>query len=312
MPDASGKRAALTVHLMGGLGNQLFQYAFGRRLALLNDAELWLDARGYQMQLPLDQTTGLRTVEVGDFNIAAKIIYPGEILIERSARRRIRKIVDFGLRLAETGKPYHARREVEEPEENAFRFDPAVTNRRFSGSLSVRGFWQSERYFCEIESVLRKELCLRTELPRMAQDLIPNMRASSSVAVHVRHGDNATPTAALGMLPRAYYEEAMRAVSQLVTDPVFYVFSDDVAWAAEYLGHAGRFVYVSRVEKVRSSTDQFLMSCCRHHIIANSTFSWWGAWLGKKDGQIVFAPRRYYQNVDRPNPDLYPGDWRLL
>jgi len=71
-------------------------------------------------------------------------------------------------------------------------------------------------------------------------------------------------------------------------------------------------VYVSHNDETRDYEDLRLMSICKHHVLANSTFSWWGAWLGKKPGQIVYAPRRYYQNVDRPNPDLYPDTWRLL
>lgn len=312
MLENRGPHPSLTVHLMGGLGNQLFQYAFGRRLALVNGANLWLDAKGYQERPAPSQNTNWRACELGDFNIQAKIAYSTDVADKSVMRRRIHKVLRLGSRLVEKRKPYYDRGEIVEPTRNAFRFDPAVANRKFTGSLSIRGFWQSERYFRDIESILRKDLSWRVEPPSTARDLAAELRASSSVAVHVRHGDNAAPTAALGVLPHGYYDTAMRAISEEISKPAFFVFSDDITWARRFLGTGPQLVYLSDGNSGRGSTDLFLMASCRHHITANSTFSWWGAWLGKKEGQIVYAPRRYYQNLDRPNPDLYPQGWRLL
>lgn len=312
MVEGPRPQSRLVVHLMGGLGNQLFQYAFGRRLALLNGADLWLDARGYGEPNSVGQYAELRTYEIGDYNIQAKVLHRGDIELTGLIGRRALKLMRLRTRWVERRRPYYDRHEIEEPLENAFRFDPAVANRRFRGTLFVRGFWQSERYFQDIEDILRRDLTPRIELPGVPRDLQRQLASKSSVAVHVRHGDNASTSTALGVLPHSYYEMAMEAISRELPAPRFFVFSDDIAWAQDFLGTSSKLTYVSSTGRKPSSTDLCLMACCRHHITANSTFSWWGAWLGKKEGQIVYAPRRYYQNIDRPNPDFYPPGWRLL
>ncbi len=314
MRSAWAGPSALTVHLMGGLGNQLFQYAFGRQLSLANNAELWLDATGYGQPGRRDAKTGVRECELWDYNIKARIMTSRDYKEGRGELwRKSRKLVEIGLRIVDKCRPYYARHEIIEPPRSSFRFDPAIANRKFSGTLSIRGFWQSERYFREIGDVLRTELSLRVEPPTSAQKLAARMGTTTSVAIHVRHGDNATTVAAaLGVLPRRYYETAMRAIAAEVTEPRYFIFSDDISWAADLLGFGQHLTYVSGSHGGRSSTDLYLMACCRHHIVANSTFSWWGAWLGKKEGQIVYAPERYFLNIDVPNADFYPSGWRLI
>jgi len=210
-------------------------------------------------------------------------------------------------------KPYYLRREIVEPEENHFRFDSRVHQIAFRGAVSVRGFWQTEKYFADISEVLRKELVVRHEMTGRDLKLAKALQDTVSVCVHVRHGDNANRIAALlGVLPRQYYLSAVEDLNRELASPHYFVFSDDISWARELLPRDMRVTYVEHNRGARSHEDLRLMSLGKHHIIANSTFGWWGAWLGKKGGQIVYAPRRYYQNVDRPNPDLYPAHWRLL
>ena len=140
-----------------------------------------------------------------------------------------------------------------------------------------------------------------------------SIRTSTSAAIHVRHGDNASTIAAkLGVLPRRYYEQAVEALRKEIQRARFFIFSDDWQWARTLLGEEPGFTYVHHNAIDEAHEDLRLMSLCQHHILANSTFGWWGAWLGKKEGQIVYAPRRYYQDADVPNPDLYPSEWRLV
>jgi hypothetical protein len=153
---------------------------------------------------------------------------------------------------------------------------------------------------------------VREEITGKNQELAKAIQNSVSVAVHVRHGDNASHIAAgLGVLPRQYYLTAMQALGRELANPRYFVFSDDISWAKELLSGGG-ITYVDQNRGARSYEDLRLMALGKHHVIANSTFGWWGAWLGKKEGQIVYAPKRYYQNVDRPNPDLYPPSWRQV
>jgi len=304
----------LTVHLMGGLGNQLFQYAFGRMLAHANGAELLLDASGYETYGPENPERGVRACGLQHFNIAGRIVggqhAPASPWMD--LQRKAGKSGRLLRRLLDLPRPYYLRQEIDEPKGNYFRFDPRVCARTFQGALSVRGFWQTEKYFKRIEPLLRGELRWRTALPRGDAALAGLIEQSISVGIHVRHGDNAGVAAALGVLPTQYYAGAVRQLGQQFPEASFFVFSDDIEWAKVVLPGNLRRTLMPRNRDGRDHEDLRLMSLCKHHVIANSTFSWWGAWLGKKPGQIVYAPRRYYQNIDRPNPDLYPKDWRLI
>ncbi len=305
----------LIVALAGGLGNQLFQYAFGRRLALVNNAEMYLDASGYASQTWERADTSFRACGLANFNIAGKFIQSGTGHDSPGARirRRTRKLWYSVLSVADSRRPYYLRRLIVEPADTYFRFDERVYNRIVKGRVTIRGFWQSQRYFQDIEGVLRRELLLKNEMDTRNAQLAVAIGTTNSVSVHIRHGDNASTTAAsLGVLPREYYDLAIHGLGSDVPNLHLYVFSDDIPWARQTLNPKHPSTFVDHNGAARSHEDLRLMTLCRHHIIGNSTFSWWGAWLGKKDGQIVYAPRRYYQNIDRPNPDLYPESWRLI
>jgi hypothetical protein len=313
-------RRSVTVHLAGGLGNQLFQYAFGRRLSLVNDAALILDASDYRRDAKPDYETGLRICELANFAVAGTIVEDRASATPRGpgAHRPwlIRKTLKWwGILRLLPGRllPYYLRREIVEPEANHFRFDPKVYSRSVRGAVSVRGFWQTEKYFSDIGDVIRRELVVHRQLSGKNLETANAIRDRMSVCVHVRHGDNAGPIAEkLGVLPAAYYAQAMGKLNQELPEACFFVFSDDIAWARQLLPAGPRTIYVEHNRGALSHEDLRLMSLGKHHVVANSTFGWWGAWLGKKEGQIVYAPSRYYQNIDRPNPDLYPPEWRLI
>ncbi len=313
--DKSVRVPIVTIHLMGGLGNQLFQYAFGRRLSLVNDATLFIDASGYGMNPSADAESGTRIPSLSHFGIAGAFLEPIEQSGPGGARikARMKKLWNYVHSAAEKWKPYYLRHAIVEPAENHFQFDSNVYNLRIKGSVSLRGFWQSERYFADIEDVLRKELVVLDDPEPQSAKLAEFIGSVNSIGIHVRHGDNANDVAAsLGVLPKAYYDQAISSLSREVTEPQFFVFSDDLSWAKQFLCPNLRVEYVVHNNVWSDYDDLRLLSLCKHHIIANSTFSWWGAWLGKKNSQIVYAPRRYYQNIDRPNPDLYPQGWRLI
>jgi hypothetical protein len=315
MIDDPAAQPAVVVHLMGGLGNQLFQYAFARRLAHANNARLYLDASGYAGGRPVDPRQGIRAFELMHFNITGSVLQSGVQVSPGMLawKRRLLKLRDYAGALFDRRRPYYMRRVVVEPPRNRFRFDRRAFDRVVTGTVYVRGFWQTGRYFSGIETILRRELTLRDDPDPPNAQMSRAIMTTASVAVHVRHGDNANAVArALGSLPREYYDRAMRAIVEEVAAPCFFVFSDDIPWARRFLGGGFPATYVDLNPPAGSHADLRLMSLCKHHIIANSTFGWWGAWLGGKEGQIVQAPRRYYQNIDQPNPDLYPADWRVL
>lgn len=315
MKPLIGSRPNVVVYLMGGLGNQMFQYAFGRRLALVNSAELVLDATGYGAGLRLDPLQGIRSCGLQHFRVEARIIHAGDVTAGKQIRigRWMRKAGQAARRIADEIRPYYQRQYIVEPTRQHHRFDGRMRDRRFRGTLAVRGFWQTEGYFVDIQEKIRSELTLREELSGKNLELAGRIHECNSVAIHVRHGDNATKVAAaLGVLQRDYYDRALEHVSRNVPNPHYFVFSEDIPWARGILGDHEKWVYVEQNNALKAHEDLRLMTLCKHHIIANSTFSWWGAWLGKKDGQLVVAPRRYYLGVERPNPDLYPRSWRLV
>lgn len=303
----------LTIHLMGGLGNQLFQYAFGRRLALKNRADLLLDVSGYPVCSKVDPLKSQRALELTKFNIAGHVVQRDQAAGPLDRARRVwRKGWGRLAGVVDRFRPYYARREIVEPASRYFRFDRRVYDRDFQGALGVRGFWQTEKYFQAIASLLRRELTLRDPLSPVNQKFAAAIDAATSVAVHVRHGDNANSVAAsLGVVARDYYQHSITALMQELTRPEFFVFSDDMEWARHLLSEILPAATMVHNGTAGAAEDLWLMSLCKHHVLANSTFGWWAAWLGRKPGQVVYAPRRYYQGLDRPNPDLYPAEWRL-
>jgi hypothetical protein len=311
----------VVVRLGGGLGNQLFQYAFGRRMALANEAKLVLDASGYRIVRDPDPRLGIRALGLAQFHITGTLItqtnpalgsvspLPDRPWIKRKYLKWGRKL----MALLQQRQPYYLRHVVAEPETQHFTFDPKLYSRAIRGTVVFEGYWQTEKYFLEVESLLRRELTVRDDLEGENAAIASRITATNSVAVHVRHGDNASGVeTALGTLPRSYYDRAIQGVRNEVPNPRFFVFSDDVDWARALFGQLTTAEIVSHNGDARNYEDLRLMSMCKHHILANSTFSWWGAWLGKNAAQIVYAPRRYWQNIDRANPDLYPERWRLI
>jgi hypothetical protein len=284
-------------------------------MSLVNNAQLYIDASGYEkISQPIGEL-GVRMLGLDHFNITGTLIRRRREVKRPQdwIRRKIRKYRDQLVRTAEQRKPYYLRREVVEAAGSHFTWDRQVYDRAITGDVTFYGYWQTEKYFADIEEVLRRDLVVRDALDGLNQELAQTIRSVNSVSVHVRHGDNATAVAAAyGVLPEEYFRTAISRIVQQVSNPQFFVFSDDIPWAKEALVPGYPTTFVAHNGDAKNYEDLRLMSFCRHHIVGNSTFSWWGAWLGKKDGQIVYAPQRYYQNIDRPNPDLYPVSWRLV
>jgi hypothetical protein len=295
----------IIVKLMGGLGNQMFQYAMGRRLALGNGMPLKLDLSMYEGTTP-DAARGIRGYMLGGFNTVAEPASGDEVMAVCSR-------LPILARAWEKVKPWHARRWIIEPGDKAFVYASRLATRKIRGSVYVKyGFWQSWRYAEGIKEQLRQELTFKQPPAGLNGTLADEISGTESVCVHVRHGDNVSVSWPLGALGADYYRSATERILASVERPHFYVFSDDPAWARRLVSPGHPCTYVKHNDTEHVGEDLRLMSRCRHHITANSTLSWWGAWLGRRPGQIVIAPRRYYQEIDRPNPDLYPGDWSLL
>jgi hypothetical protein len=280
----------LIVALMGGLGNQLFQYAAARRLALVLGATLKFDLTSFEC-------TRARRYRLGFFNIDASCATSAEVAPwqARDLLTRVRRALDRRL-------PVRWRAALQEP---ATRFIPEVL--RATRARYIRGYWQSERYFADIADIVRAEVTLRDPPSTESATLATLMHAVHAVAIHVRRTDYVGTT----MHPpctEGYYRTAMAHVEARVACPHYFVFSDDIDWARRSLQSVHPLQFVTHNGTERDYEDLWLMSQSRHHIIANSSFSWWGAWLGRGPHQLVIAPHRWF-GVPRDTRELLPSFW---
>lgn len=290
----------IIVWVSGGIGNQLFQYAFGRRMALERKVPLKLDLGRYQPDY-------FRHYRLGCFATQAEIIPQQELPLLRP-RARYRWRLTRWLQAHLPPEYWYA---VEEAQ--PFQVDPDIL--RLGRSAYLRGNWQTQGYFEPILDQIRDELRFTVEPDSDNQVMVAQIAAVEAVSLHIRRGDYANDPKVnrrFGVLPLDYYDRAVADVAAKVASPHFFVFSDDPAWAQANLRLDYPMTIVGHNGDDRDYEDLRLMSLCRHHIIANSSFSWWGAWLGQNPAKQVIAPARWYLGIDRPTPDLLPASWTRL
>jgi hypothetical protein len=287
--------------IIGGLGNQMFQYAAGRALSLKIDTPLVLDISGFE-DYRLHQGFELQRVFNCPFEIASKADV--RMVLGWQSPAIVRKIV--------SRKPFSSifrRRFVADP---FFYYWPGINS--LSKNTYLAGYWQSEKYFCNVASQIRADFSFRLPLENNNAELVRQIGQVNAVSLHVRRGDYASDpktTATHGLCSLDYYRAAIRHVSERVQQPTFFVFSDDIAWIKSNLQIDFPHQYIDHNHGTESYNDMRLMSLCRHHIIANSSFSWWGAWLNPSIDKIVIAPKRWFANQTDVR-DLLPQDWVKL
>jgi hypothetical protein len=286
----------IITQLFGGLGNQLFQYAIGRALAVKRGTTLKLDT----LKLGKDS---LRTYALNHFAIEAAELTPQEYrelglpsVPKSRVQRLIARIFDF------SSMPIIR--------EQGFAFDPSALDA--PAHCYLRGYWQSPKYFASIESSIRRELGYRNALTGANLDAADDISRSPAVSVHVRRGDyaaSATTNQYHGTCDLEYYLAAEALLCRKVGEPRLFIFSDDPDWVEKNLHFESPTTIVRHNGPERHYEDLRLMTLCKHHIIANSTFSWWSAWLCANPGKIVVAPRNWFRDAGHSTADLIPEDW---
>ncbi len=265
--------------IKGGLGNQLFCYAAARRLALANEAELALDhVTGF-----VRDRQHLRQYQLDHFLIQARKATPTERMEPLERARR-----GFAKWLA--GKrPFSQRQYLEQIGQD---FDDRLLELGVRKTLYLDGLWQSERYFKDVEHVIREDLRIIPPTDPVNQRLAEDIRDANAVALHVRWFD-ARGGCAAHNVAIDYYRRAMSIVERRLEAPHFFLFSDDPDAARSLLALPEKRLSVVTQNRgdENAYADLWLMSLCRHFITANSTFSWWGAWLGRWEGKIVVTPQ---------------------
>lgn len=173
------------------------------------------------------------------------------------------------------------------------------------------GFFQSEHYFKKISSIINKEFTLKNPLSSTAQNFKDQINTQiNSVSIHIRRGDyisNLEANKHHGVCDLPYYQKAISKIKEVLESPVFFIFSDDIEWTKENL-ELENAVYVSNPD-LTECEELMLMSYCKHNIIANSTFSWWGAWLNQNKNKIVIAPQKWLNTDISKQPDIIPPTW---
>jgi hypothetical protein len=291
----------LIVRIKGGLGNQLFCYAAARRLALVNDAELVLDtvtgfARDYQYR---------RQYALDNFLIPCRKATPQERM--EPLERVSRGIVKF----MSQKKPFEKRFYLEQ---EGVEFDSRLLDLKITGTRYIEGYWQSESYFKDIEPTIRKDLTFVPPKDVLNHNLKEKILSGNAVALHVRWFDS-PGTARAHNVSVMYYRRAIEYIEQKVCSPHFFLFSDDPGSAFSQLPLSGRQVTVINHNNASAMAyaDMWLMTHCRHFITANSTFSWWGAWLASNVDKIVVAPCVKLSGITSWGfRGLIPNDWITL
>jgi hypothetical protein len=292
--------------LIGGLGNQMFQYATGRALALRRGAALKLDLSGFG-------AVGVHTkrrYELDSFPIHASAASEGDLAQFDLAGKSRSPRLDRVLRLLRFNKGADAWPTYREPH---FHFDPAVAELR--APVYLDGYWQSERYFSDIAGVLRQEFTATAPSDPGNAALAEGIDSVGAVSLHVRRGDYVSDPATNrfhGICSPDYYQRAVDYIAALVGTPHLFVFSDDPQWSRANLRFAVPMTIVDANPPEHGYRDMRLMARCRHHIVANSSFSWWGAWLNPSREKIIVAPRQWFAASGNDTRDLVPPNWVRL
>lgn len=286
----------IITNIIGGLGNQMFQYAAGKALACKHGTVLKLDTRDfnrYQLH-PLE----LRRLfpEICSEATPASIRKICGYKTQPTFKRALRKI---GFRRLN----------------NQLIFEPKYTFwpdfLQLPDNIYLDGYWQSERYFIDHEKTIRNDFRFPVLSDPINLGLADEISRVASVSLHVRRGDYVTHSINQTIYYQCtmdYYHHAIKHINDCVENPEFFVFSDDIEWAQRTFANYDIRAFVGHNNGARNYIDMQLMSLCKYNIIANSTFSWWAAWLNQNPGKIVISPQEWFVN-GQSSHDLIPPNW---
>lgn len=285
----------IIIHVMGGLGNQLYQYALSEKLKTLGkkvklDLYAYKDAQGEDKEW---RTFDLERLEGLEYEACTKeertLFLDSSMKLKDRVRRKL------------TGRKSRMVREKEGYMPEIFEMD----------DVYLYGFWGCERYYCDIQELLRRKIRFPKSANPANDEAAKEMERANSVSVHIRRKDYLTVAGGkryMGICTQEYYEGALRFIRKNIDNPVFYIFSDDAEYAREHFRESDmRIVDWNTGED--GIYDMELMSRCKHNICANSTFSIWGARLNCNDGKLMLRPLRH-DNYETLTPERIHENWR--
>ncbi|MDD2273216.1 MAG: alpha-1,2-fucosyltransferase [Desulfuromonadaceae bacterium] len=287
--------------IYGGLGNQMFQYAMARSVAERNGLQLKVDLSWFSSPVGTTQ----RIFGLDSFNI--KLVNANESEIANCLA--LRKIL--GRNLYEAIVPFNYKKYVRTKDFQSF----SEKYLRLKGDVYLEGYWTDERYFADNADIVRNEFTLLRELSSENSKIASSIDTTESISIHVRRGDyisNSQFHSIFNICDQHYYHRAIELISGKVSSPVFFIFSDDIDWARRNIKVGHDVVYVSGPKSELPHEELILMSRCKHNIIANSTFSWWGAWLNRNQKKVVVAPDKWVQKTGSYGTQIVPATWTTV
>lgn len=290
------EKGKIVLKMNGGLGNQMFQWAFGRMLEETTDMELFLDMSYFS-------NSYARPYQLDIFEIEPKFADSHLEKFKLDLLWKFRKLLGNGRFLGY--KIY---------EEKQFNFDRNFS--KIGTDTYIIGFFQTEMYFRNIANKIREDFRFKNAPEEANKILLEKINSTESVSLHIRRGDYVSKQRYKETYAQCsinYYKRAVEYIAQKHPDLVLYVFSDDIDWVRENLKmYNYKHVLVSNNTGKKSWEDMRLMSSCKHNIIANSSFSWWGAWLNSNQNKIVIAPKKWFNDESIIQTDIIPKTWIQL
>jgi len=283
----------IIVKIIGGLGNQMFQYAYAKVL----------QQKGYTVKIDISafETYKLHGgYQLDKYNIDLKISTKEEndkFYKNHFIAKTLRRLGFDNSNIIQ---------------EKSLAFDEKLLNIKNYNYIS--GYFQNEMYFKEIKEILLKEFTLNLDKSKYTNKIENEILDSKdSCAIHIRRGDysNSTNINIHGVCDLAYYDKAISFINSKYDDLKYFIFSDDILWVKENLKMRNAIYYIDSEEKRTPHEDMYLMSLCKNNIIANSSFSWWGAWLNKNDEKIVIAPKRWFSDdtLEKQSKNIVCDSW---
>jgi hypothetical protein len=302
------KKVFLTVYCQGGLGNQLFQFIIGYILSKKNKIKLKLDIEKfnfYNRKFELNNFPEIKKLKIPlikNYNLIKKIYnYFVPKVFKILKIFKIYKLLSF-----------FYKKQLEISEISPFIFNKELLKTKISRNVTIRGFFQSEKYFINY----KKDVLDLFKFPQTKNKIILNylkkVKNANSVALHIRRGDylNSDARNFHGILPYEYYKKSIKYIKSKVAKPEIFVFSDDI----ELIKRTFLFLLEEKCIFVNTNStiqDLYIMSRCKHFIIANSSFSWWGAWLGSYKKKIICSPKKWVK-AKLLTKDILPKEWKKI
>ncbi len=287
----------VTVRILGGLGNQLFQYAFGRSLALKKTTDLCLDYYDQIIRTDFDGENLTKITDVFDLPVKLSIGKTRKDLVNRYH-------LAFWDRLI---KSIYLKKTCVVTEEN---FGHSQENIEKNKNIYLIGYWQSEEYFSDIKEIIKKEYKFKIDEKVKSLDIYNKITNNTSVSLHIR-GKDYLKNPVYSQCDIKYYTDALNIIRRTSPDLKIFIFTDDIENTYQ---NYRELLVASEIVRAPSNFnpdafDLLLMSKCKHNVICNSSFSWWGAWLNNNPEKIIITPQKWFIHADYSSEKLIPKDW---